>query len=310
MKQFRNTLFLLAAFLLAMGVLAAVPFTATSYAQELGNACGEITAVPLLAGQHIDVGTVTVWNDADTLYVQFATTGNWVIDETHVHIGATVDDIPQKNGNPRPGQFAYKTTHDPAVTEYTYEIPLGDYAAGDTLVVATHAALSLLDENGEVIQTETGWGDGIDFPGKNWATYFEFTVQPCEDNGEGCTLTQGYWRTHSSYGPAPYNAIWESVGEDTSFFSSDETWYSALWVSPEGDAYFILAQQYIAAVLNTNNGASSTPEVDQAMADALDWFNTHDPGVPSSSTDGQEAVMLSQILDDYNNGLIGPGHCE
>jgi hypothetical protein len=273
--------------------------------------CGDITTVTLFAGQTIDAGTVSVWNDADNLYVQFSTTGGWVINETHVHVGATADDIPQRNGNPIPGRFDYKTTHEPPVEEYTYTIPLDGFAAGDSLVVAAHAALSLLDENGNVIQQETGWGDGPGFPGRNWATYIEFTVQSCDENeGEGCTLTQGYWRTHSQYGPAPYDPTWAAVGENTPFFSSGETWYSALWVSPEGDAYYILAQQYIASVLNVNNGASTTPEVDEAMAAALDWFINHNPGVPASSADGQDAVALSVILDDYNNGLIGPGHCE
>jgi hypothetical protein len=40
------------------------------------------------------------------------------------------------------------------------------------------------------------------------------------------------------------------------------------------------------------------------------WFDTHKPGVPTMSPDGQAAVVLSRLLDDYNNGRIGPGHCE
>ena len=33
--------------------------------------------------------------------------------------------------------------------------------------------------------------------------------------GPGCTLTQGYWKTHSKYGPAPYDSTWALIGEDT-----------------------------------------------------------------------------------------------
>jgi len=32
------------------------------------------------------------------------------------------------------------------------------------------------------VDGETAWGDGcegISFPGKNWATYFSYTVEPC-----------------------------------------------------------------------------------------------------------------------------------
>ena len=36
----------------------------------------------------------------------------------------------------------------------------------------------------------------------------------------GYTLTHGYWKTHSSYGPAPYDDTWalvSPIGEDTQF---------------------------------------------------------------------------------------------
>ncbi|HSH03924.1 MAG TPA: hypothetical protein VLL52_15520 [Anaerolineae bacterium] len=277
------------------------------------EACGDITTTTLYAGQHINSGSVTIWNDADTLYVQFATVDGWTMVETHVHVGETLADVPTTPaGNPKIGLFDYQTQHDPAVTEFTYEIPLDGFVGGDSLVVAAHASLALVDDNGDVIQTETGWADGPDFPGNSWATYVEFTVQECEeeDDDGGCSLTQGYWRTHSTYGPAPYDETWATVGEDTAFFSSPETWYSALWVSPEGDAYYILAQQYIAATLNVNGGTSTTADVDAALSLATNWFNSHDPGVPASSADGQVAVALSEILDAYNNGEIGPGHCD
>ena len=77
-----------------------------------------------------------------------------------------------------------------------------------------------------------------------------------ECGGEGCTLTPGYWKTHSKYGPAPYDATWAEIGEDTPFFASGKTWYDALWTEPKGgEAYYILAHAYIAAALNFKNGA-------------------------------------------------------
>ncbi|MBM2843936.1 MAG: hypothetical protein HW404_1773, partial [Anaerolineales bacterium] len=50
----------------------------------------------------------------------------------------------------------------------------------------------------------------------------------------GCSLTPGYWKTHSMYGPAPYDATWASLGEDTIFFRSGKTYYQVLWTSPSG----------------------------------------------------------------------------
>ena len=302
-KKYFDRLRLLAIvlFMLLLSSLLTVNVSASVY-------CGTSTTVTLWAGQNMDAGTVEIGNDGTNLYVTFSTTGNWLIAETHVHVATSMEDIPQRNGNPIPGQFDYKTNHDPAVNTFTYTIPL-IWDAGTDLVIAAHAALILVDDNGNVIGGETGWGDGPDFPGRNWATYIEYTVQSCnQDPGEGCTLTQGYWRTHSKYGPAPYDQNWASIGEDTAFFSSGETWYSALWVSPQGDAYYILAQQYIAAVLNQNNGADTFP-VTEEITRATTWFQTYSPGVYSGDDGHAEAIRLGAVLDAYNNGYTGPGHC-
>jgi hypothetical protein len=57
-------------------------------------------------------------------------------------------------------------------------------------------------------------------------------------------------------------------------------------------------------------GGASTTEVSAALFTALGWFATHDPGISPSSNAGQIAVSLSETLAYYNEGIIGPGHCE
>ena len=141
---------------------------------------------------------------------------------------------------------------------------------------------------------------------------------PCDCS---CTLTPGYWKTHSKYGPAPYDDTWALVdpnGEDSDFFDTGKSWYEVLWTSPKrGNAYYILAHAYIAAALNEANGASVPAEVAAAMNDAellLDRFD----GNPDSMREltgrrgrraRARAINLAELLDDYNNGIIGPGHC-
>lgn len=135
---------------------------------------------------------------------------------------------------------------------------------------------------------------------------------PCE---EGCTLTPGYWKTHSNHGPAPYDDAWALVlpaGADTPFFGvvGDPTWYDVLWTAPKrGNAYYILAHAYIAAKLNLLNGASSTDEVDDAIEYATIFFNTYGPTSILSKAVRNQAVSKASILDQYNNGYTGPGHC-
>ena len=124
----------------------------------------------------------------------------------------------------------------------------------------------------------------------------------------GCTLTPGYWKTHSKYGPAPYDPTWALIGEDTTFFLSGKTWYQVINTAPKGgDAYYILAQAYIAAKLNYAAGAS--PRVNDQIAFAESFFSTYGPGdkLPKSVRDA--AIAAAYILDQYNNGYLGVPHC-
>jgi len=94
----------------------------------------------LIAGQFYDAGDVKVWNDGDYLYVKYVATGNWEITETHLHVAESMEEIPQKNGNPIPGQFDYKDEHDPAVAEFLYKID-NTWDIDDELFIAAHAVV-------------------------------------------------------------------------------------------------------------------------------------------------------------------------
>jgi hypothetical protein len=129
----------------------------------------------------------------------------------------------------------------------------------------------------------------------------------------GCTLTQGYWKTHSRKGPAPYDDAWGVLGaaqEDTPFFISGQTWYQVLWTAPGGNPYYILAHQYIAAKLNILNGSSSTAAVNAVIADAEKLFAGKSPSGSFSRSEKAAMTAAASTLDQYNNGLIGPGHCD
>ena len=113
----------------------------------------------------------------------FETANGWMLSETHVHVGNSIEDIPQtRQGNPKVGNFAYKSTHDPVVDNYTLTLPLADLGLSedDSIVVAAHAVVVKLDDDGNVIESETGWADGKDFPGKSWATLVEYSIQSCD----------------------------------------------------------------------------------------------------------------------------------
>jgi hypothetical protein len=132
---------------------------------------------------------------------------------------------------------------------------------------------------------------------------------PC---GTGCTLTQGYWKTHSIVGPAPYDNTWAllpgGLAQNTLFYSSGRTWYQVFWTPPAGNAYYNLAHQYMAARLNVLNGASVPSAVQTAMNSANTLFNSVS-GTTLSAAQRRTAISLAATLDAYNNGVTGPGHC-
>jgi len=121
------------------------------------------------------IGTVSVSNTPETLYIKYNVTDNWWLDETHVHAALRLKDIPQMRGQPVPEKFEFHATHDPRVQAYTYPIPVKpEWEDGLELYICAHAAAVQLDKKGKVKQRQTGWGGDEDYPGKNWAKYIKY----------------------------------------------------------------------------------------------------------------------------------------
>jgi hypothetical protein len=152
-----------------------------------------------------------------------------------------------------------------------------------------------------------------------------FCVAPPPPGGT-CTLTQGYWKTHSDAGPAPYDDTWNLLpggdgvpgsgndGSSTPFFTTGQTWLEIFNAPPRGgNAYLQLAHQWMAATLNELSGADVPPAVAAALAagetlladNAANWNN------PSAFSNATRNAMRAAAgtLGSYNEGDIGPGHC-
>ncbi|HEY4512527.1 MAG TPA: hypothetical protein VJH63_02595 [Candidatus Paceibacterota bacterium] len=160
----------------------------------------------------------------------------------------------------------------------------------------------------------------------NWNVHI--TVTDCF---QGCTLTQGYWKTHndSFKGGAPTDDNWDNIttlAELSGFFTTVNsypvvgpnvppfTWFSVFWTSPSGNAYYNLAHQYMAAKLNVLNGAAAPAGVASAITSAEDFFDSYTPA--SFSALGKKHALRTQVvgwagtLGSFNEGTIGPGHCD
>ena len=162
----------------------------------------------------------------------------------------------------------------------------------------------------------------------------------CQAPPPGCTLTQGYWKTHSEFGPAPYDDNWNNVtgtgvaacsdGEPDSngvgtgasvafddFFGTgvvgqDVCYHDIFWTPPKGgNSWYQLAHQYIAAQLNVLNGAGTTAQVDAALLGAEALLASYaNKRITKKSDDEGFARDYARTLTQYNEGDIGPGHCD
>lgn len=150
--------------------------------------------------------------------------------------------------------------------------------------------------------------------GKEGDSFITGAVLLCSTN-LGCTLTQGYWKTHSIYGPASKpNDTWNLVGgPDALFFYSGQSYLEVLNTAPKkGNAYYILAHQYIAAELNFLDGAGIPTDVQTAFEEATALFeDSENTPYNIGKLKGNDPLrhdftMLAEILEAYNSG---PGHC-
>lgn len=127
----------------------------------------------------------------------------------------------------------------------------------------------------------------------------------------GCTYTQGYWKTHGPVPTGNNTNQWPVTPLTIGSVSYTDLQLQAIFDKPAaGNGLISLAHQLIAAKLNIANGADGTAVASAiAAADALIGGLVIPPvGVGSLAPASTSA--LTSILASYNEGAIGPGHCE
>jgi hypothetical protein len=120
--------------------------------------------------------------------------------------------------------------------------------------------------------------------------------------GDNCTFTLGYWKNHTGVWPV------SSLTLGTVSYNAVQL-LSILNQSVGGNGLISLAHQLITAKLNIANGASpvsiaATITAADAMIGSLVVPPVGTDTLAPGTTSG-----LTQTLDDFNNGITGPGHC-
>ena len=126
--------------------------------------------VALLTTGGVNAGMVTVSNDSTNIYVMFTATGGFTISQLDVEVGASASSLQTD-----PRQFPFHQSFCPAVTTYTFTIPIPPGTAFNTSVaVAAHATL-----NSPTHGSVQAWGSGQLFPGQKACSTCE-----CDDDGD------------------------------------------------------------------------------------------------------------------------------
>ena len=147
---------------------------------------------------------------------------------------------------------------------------------------------------------------------------FEIKVckKECNGNGnggQGCTFTQGYWKTHGPAGcnPSGKPSVWPVNNLTLGTINYSEADLCQILNTPVmGNGLISLAHQLIAAKLNVANGASDAPIAATIIAaDAL-INGLVIPPIGAGFLMTSATSALTSVLDSYNNGLLGIPHCD
>ena len=199
---------------------------------------------------------------------------------------------------------------DPLPVYFNYTITKGPDYTGETETI--HNIVSITGENDTLIT--------------NSACSVVITVKPNDEtdpdpdpepqpSGSGCTLTPGYWKTHSAES-GKYDIKWTNLPdmdqdgkeeyEKEMFYTSGMSYLEVISSPTVGDSYIILSRAFGAANLNILAGSDPTDVVDEMMQ-AKDLLSNYT--IESAEQVRDLFVSVAATLDKYNNGIIGPGHC-
>jgi hypothetical protein len=121
--------------------------------------------------------------------------------------------------------------------------------------------------------------------------------------GDACPLTQGFWKTHHRYATNPSQQLNWPLSEDTMLCG--QRWLDILHTEPAGgDAWYVLAHQYIAARLNVANGAPTSSQLLEALAEAQSLLAACMPLTPPPTPERDRAIELAELLTRYNEGTL------
>ena len=119
---------------------------------------------------------------------------------------------------------------------------------------------------------------------------------------QNCTFTQGYWKNHPE--------AWPVLNLTLGTVNYTQAQLLQILNQPvSGNGLVSLAHQLIAAKLNIANGADGTVINSTIAAADAQIGPLVIPPIGAGFLSPASTSAKTQTLDDWNNGITGPGHC-
>jgi hypothetical protein len=128
-----------------------------------------------------------------------------------------------------------------------------------------------------------------------------FSAHEAVSETSGCTFGVGYWKRRPHAWPAPFDP-------GAIFYATGKPWIDVLTTPPEGDAFYILAHQFIAAGLNLAqlDRDIRPDEIGKPWTTVdRDFFTA---GAHSNLTRTQ-LIELATLFESFNEGKRGVPAC-
>lgn len=117
-----------------------------------------------------------------------------------------------------------------------------------------------------------------------------------------CTYTQGYWKNHGEAWPVQELTIGGITYSKTALLSFFR-------MPVKGNGLISMGHQLVAAMLNVANGADGSA-IHQTIWEANELIHSNGLNLTTGFLHPSKTTSLNDKLDQYNNGIIGPGHCK
>ncbi len=132
----------------------------------------------LFGGQTIPVGNLVVTNDEQNLYITYDGDNGWKFATVQLYVGELSGLPVNRQNTPVPGSFPIISNSTSLRETVSFVIPLNTLPA--CYIIAAHGEANLTNASGTVIQSETSWSFGTQFPNTSrWGWYSSYCTQIC-----------------------------------------------------------------------------------------------------------------------------------